>query len=96
MSESPRDPRLEIPEVLRTPVKKPQLPKAAGPSLAGLGELGIALAIGIDFLATAVAGGALGWAVDYFARSSPVGLVVGLLLGFLVGTVRLIRRLNKQ
>ena len=63
--------------------------------MGGLGELGKALAIGIDFLATAAAGGLIGWGLDRLLASSPVAMVVGLLVGFVAGTVRLIRRLNK-
>lgn len=93
----PKDPRLEIPEVLRTPVKKPELPKTKiGTGGMALGEVGTALAIGIDFLSTFVAGAALGWLIDRWLGSAPAGLLIGLGAGFVGGTVRLLRRLNKE
>ena len=93
----PRDPRLEIPEVLRTPVKKPALPSTrVGPDVGSLGEIGKAVAIGVDFLCTFGAGVGLGWGVDWYFKTSPVGLLVGLGLGFLGGTFRLLHRLNKD
>lgn len=90
------DPRLEIPEVLRTPVKRPEYTGDSKPATATstLGDLGSAMAIGIDFLASAAAGGFLGWLLDRFTPTAPYGLVVGLVVGFIAGTFRLIRRLN--
>jgi|GEM_PF-1395890 len=89
------DPRLEIPEILRKPVEHPALnrPKPKMESL-GLGELGAALAMGIDFLATTAAGGAIGWGIDHWRNSSPYGLLVGVLVGFGFATVRIIQRSN--
>lgn len=95
---SGRDPRLEIPEILRTPVKKPELlqPKANPPMLDGFGDLAKALAIGLDFLFMAAAGGVLGWLVDRWQGWSPKGLVIGLAIGFVAATVRLLQRLNRE
>ncbi|MBX3386027.1 MAG: AtpZ/AtpI family protein [Phycisphaeraceae bacterium] len=89
------DPRLEIPEVLRKPIDHPSLrqPKKQ-PSLSGLGELGKALAIGLDFLFSIAAGGVLGWLIDRWLGSSPVGLLIGIGLGFGGGTFRMLQRLN--
>lgn len=89
----PGDPRLEIPEVLRRPVEHPSKhPKPAAGTQSGLGDLGKALAIGLDFLFTAAAGGVVGYFVDRWLGSAPTGLLIGLGIGFAAGTVRLIQR----
>jgi hypothetical protein len=85
-----------IPEELLKPVDHPAArPKPApGGAIAGLGELGKAVSIGVDFLCTAAAGGLLGWLIDRWQGWSGAGLVVGAMVGFIVATVRLLRRLN--
>jgi F0F1-type ATP synthase assembly protein I len=91
------DPRLAIPEVLRTPVDHPSLrPKPRSASSTGLEDLGKALAIGIDFLATTAAGGALGYLIDYWQGWYPYGLLTGLALGFIAATARIIQRANRE
>jgi len=91
-----RDPRLEIPEILRTPVEHPSLkPKKPSGVATNLGEVGTALAIAIDFLATAGAGALIGWGIDAWRGSLPVGVLIGAAVGFLVGTFRLLVRLSK-
>ena len=93
------DPRLEIPEVLRTPIDHPSKrapqPGKVASSLGGLGDLSKALAIGFDFLFTTAAGAALGWGLDRWQGWSPYGLMFGGLLGFAFATVRMLKRLNK-
>jgi ATP synthase protein I len=44
-----------------------------------------------EFVAGVLLGGAIGWAIDYFAGISPWGLIVGLLLGFAAGTLNVMR-----
>lgn len=85
-----------IPELLTKPVERPASlhPKAPGP-LAGLGELGKSLALGLDFLFMSAAGGAVGYLFDRWKGSFPVGTVIGAGVGFLMGTFRLIRRISK-
>lgn len=53
--------------------------------------LGKAWAIGFSFAAAVIAGGLLGWGVDYFANSGPWGLLAGLGLGLVAGMVRFVR-----
>lgn len=98
------DPRLEIPELLRTPVDHPaarriregkSASQLGGNSASGMGDAAKALAIGLDFLVSAAAGGFLGWLIDRWLGSSPMGMVIGLGVGFAAGTVRLIQRLNR-
>lgn len=82
--------RFPIPEVLRESPRGTGKGRAGG--AAGQNATGSALArlyaIGTDFGVTIVAGIGVGWAVDHFAKSSPWGILIGLLLGFLVGGYR--------
>lgn len=96
-----RDPRLEIPEILRTPIKKPELPNerkvvVIPPGSGGLGDLARALSVGLDFLFIIAAGGFLGWLFDWWRGTGNVGVLVGLGVGFLAGTARLLQRLNRD
>lgn len=94
---SGRDPRLEIPEILRTPVEHPsQRPKKPSVLSGSVGEAGIAMAIAIDFLVMVAAGTGLGWLADRRFGWGPYGLLIGLTLGFAVGLVRLLYRLSKD
>lgn len=83
-----------IPAELLRPVEHPILERdKRGPKPIGaIGEIAPALALGFDFLFTTAAGVFLGWLVDYGVKSGPWGLMVGLLIGFLAATVRIIRR----
>ncbi|MCC5823120.1 MAG: AtpZ/AtpI family protein [Phycisphaerales bacterium] len=92
-----RDPRLEIPEILRQPVEHPsKTPKPPSVMATSVGEAGIAMAIAIDFLVVIAAGGAGGWLLDWWLGWSPYGIVTGFLLGFVVGLVRLLQRVAKD
>ncbi len=92
----PHDPP-PIPDSLKEqPKKDAPPPSKTASAVTGLGELSKALAIGIDFLAMIAAGGFLGWLLDKWQGWSPKCLVVGVAIGFVWGTVRLIRRLNKM
>lgn len=44
-----------------------------------------------EFVAGILVGGFVGWTIDYFAGSSPWGLIVFLLLGFAAGTLNVMR-----
>lgn len=94
-----RDPRLEIPEVLRTPVQRPESMQATSKSKeGGLGFLGIAKAWGtaLDFLFTIFAGAALGWLFDKWQGTAPKGLMIGCGLGFVLAFIRIVRSTMKQ
>jgi ATP synthase protein I len=86
----------QIPELLRTPVQRPASMTPKPSALSGFGDIGRALAIGLDFLFAAAAGGFVGYLIDRWLGSLPTGTVVGAGLGFLAGTVRLIQRLNRD
>lgn len=92
-----RDPRLEIPQILREPVNHPSAtPKPPSTLTSSIGEAGIALAIAVDFLVMIAAGGGLGWLADRQFGWAPWGMLVGSGLGFVVGLIRLLYRLSKQ
>lgn len=92
-----RDPRLEIPEALRDPVRHPSLdPKKPTVMGGSIGEAGTALAIGIDFLVIVAAGGGLGWLADRQFGWGPAGVIVGSVVGMAAGLGRLIHRLSKE
>lgn len=55
------------------------------------GNLAKALRLSSEFIAGILFGGAIGWAIDYFAGTSPWGMIVFLLLGFGAGTLSAIR-----
>jgi ATP synthase protein I len=54
-------------------------------------NLGKALRLSSEFVAGTLVGGLIGWTIDHFARTSPWGLIVFLLLGFGAGTLNAMR-----
>ncbi|WP_448951392.1 AtpZ/AtpI family protein [Labrys neptuniae] len=56
--------------------------------------IGKAMRLSSEFVAGIIAGGLLGWVVDRFAGSSPWGLIVFLMLGFVAGIRNLLRASN--
>ncbi|MGO4387226.1 AtpZ/AtpI family protein [Microvirga sp. 2YAF29] len=53
--------------------------------------MGQAFRLSAEFVAGVAAGGIIGWLVDYFAGTSPWGLIVCLILGFCAGMLNLMR-----
>lgn len=53
--------------------------------------MGLALRLASEFVVEILVGGAIGWVIDYFAGTSPWGLLVFLLLGFAAGVRSLVR-----
>jgi ATP synthase protein I len=47
--------------------------------------MSVGLRMASDFTAAVIVGGALGWGVDYLFHTTPWGLIVLLLLGFVAG-----------
>lgn len=87
------DPRLEIPEVLR---HRPDEPKTKEPpSRVDMTETAKAWGVALDFVITTVAGAVLGWLLDRWLGSKPVGTLIGLGLGFVTAFVRIIRYTQK-
>ena len=54
-------------------------------------NLATALRLSSEFVAGVLVGGLIGWTVDHFARTSPWGMIVFLLLGFAAGTLNTMR-----
>ena len=53
--------------------------------------IGQAFRLSAEFVAGPIAGGAIGWTVDMLFGTSPWGLIVLLILGFLAGMLNLLR-----
>lgn len=96
-SDSTNDPRLEIPEALRTPINRPASMRAAPKGEESV-VLGMAKAWGValDFIFTIFAGAALGWGFDRWRGTAPKGLMVGLGVGFVIAFIRIVRGTIKQ
>lgn len=98
---SGRDPRLEIPEVLRTPVRRPSdIGEAAGtrrPVAEGdertTADMAKGWAIALTFVYSLIGAGLIGWAIQKWLVPSwaPWPLLVGLLVGLIGGFARFIR-----
>lgn len=82
------EPSLEIPEALRTPVRRPELPGAAKGNISGLG-VGVAMAM--DFVGSIGGGAVLGYLFDRWQATLPTGTLVGLSLGFVAAMIRIVR-----
>ncbi len=91
-----------LPEPTTVWTPRAERAKAAGMGGGGSGSLDGAMkmgAVSLNFVYSAVGLGALGWLVDYFAKSFPIGLLCGAGLGVLVGGYRFVREataMNKR
>lgn len=76
----------------RRPVREDE---ASGPKSSGMAGFGNALKLSSEFIAGILVGIALGWAIDYWAGTSPWGLIVFLFLGFGAGVLNVLRSVGK-
>lgn len=94
------DPTLAIPDVLKDQPARattgPSRPAPSQGSMAGLAGAGKAWGIALEFIATIMFGGGLGWLIDRWKHSASVGVLVGLALGFVVAFVRIVRTTQAQ
>jgi len=97
------EPDLEIPAVLRTPVRRPDVPGVPGKAngkQGGVGglvsNLGAGYGLAMDFLGLIGGGAFLGWLVDRWRHSLPIGVLVGLGVGFLAAMIRIVRQSQKS
>lgn len=54
------------------------------------------LKIASEFVSAILVGSAIGWALDYWAGTSPFGLIFFLLLGFAAGVINVMRVTGKM
>ncbi len=64
---------------------------ANGPRSGGMAGMGKALRLSSEFIAAVLVGVAIGWFIDAAAGTSPWGLIVFLLLGFVAGVLNVLR-----
>lgn len=72
-------------------VEKRERRTAAETSTARRDGYGVALRLASEFVAGILVGAAIGWGIDQLFGSSPWGLIVFLLLGFVAGTLNVVR-----
>lgn len=84
----PGDPRLAIPEILR---ERPGGTQPPGKKPESFGDTAKAWGMALDLVFTTVGGFAVGFAFDWWRGTGPWGAIVGLGVGFLTSTTRLIR-----
>ncbi|MHB2265456.1 AtpZ/AtpI family protein [Aliihoeflea sp. PC F10.4] len=65
--------------------------EADGPRSRDMAGMGKALRLSSEFIAGIVVGAVIGWFVDQVAGTSPWGLIVFLLLGFVAGVLNVMR-----
>lgn len=53
--------------------------------------LALAMRVGSEFIAAVIVGGIIGWGVDRLAGSSPWGMILFLMLGFVAGVLNVMR-----
>jgi F0F1-type ATP synthase assembly protein I len=95
-----RDPRLEIPQILREPVKLPTTNIARGLPITDAdgqekkpswGEAARAFGLAMDFVGSTAAGVLLGYLFDRWQGTTPIGTLVGLGIGLTGAMVRIVR-----
>lgn len=57
--------------------------------------MGLALRVAAEFASGVLVGAGLGWLFDYWLGTSPWGLIVLLLLGFVAGVLNVLRAVGK-
>lgn len=72
----------------RRPVDSETSPKPATGGMAGFGQ---AMKLSSEFIAGVAVGVGIGWLIDRMAGTSPWGLIIFLLLGFVAGVLNVLR-----
>jgi len=67
----------------------------AEPASGGMQGMGLAFRVAAEFTSGVLVGAGLGWILDHFAGTSPWGLIVLLLLGFVAGVLNVLRAVGK-
>lgn len=87
----------KIPQLLREPVGL-HVPGRDPPKLGPVGSLmdiGQAWGVALNFVATIIAGLAVGWLVDWQFKTRPWGVLAGLGIGFVLAFVQIVRNTLK-
>lgn len=87
----------KIPELLREPVGL-HVPGRDPPKLGAVGSLmdtGKAWGVALNFVATIIAGLAVGWLLDWWLNTRPWGVLGGLGIGFVLAFVQIVRNTLK-
>jgi ATP synthase protein I len=71
--------------------RRPEPEESGAAASSGATGYGQALKLSSEFIAGVAVGAGLGWAVDRLAGTSPWGLIVLLLLGFVAGVLNVLR-----
>ena len=71
--------------------RRPERGQGTAPEASRTQGYGLALRLGADFVAGVVVGAAFGWGFDWLLGTSPWGLIVFLLLGFVAGILSVLR-----
>ena len=83
----------KIPPLLREPVGL-HVPGRDPPKLGAVGsmmDIGQAWGVALNFVATIIAGLAVGWLVDWWLNSRPWGVLGGLAIGVVLAFVQIVR-----
>lgn len=79
------------PAALRRAAEAARAAHSAGQAPPPTNAASLALRFGGEFGAAVLVGAGLGFGVDYWLRTGPWGLVIGLCLGFATGVVNVVR-----
>lgn len=83
--------RLEAELAKKGVLKKSGSPEERADTSAGVAE---AMKLSSEFIAGILVGAMIGWLIDRFAGTSPWGLVIFLLLGFVAGVLNILRSMG--
>ncbi len=84
-----------IPPLLQRPVERPASMTADKPTHSDTLKGASAYASALTFIATILVFGALGWGADRLFKTAPWCLIVGLTVGMIGATFRLVREANR-
>jgi ATP synthase protein I len=84
------------PAALRRKAEAARAARESGSTSPASSAASLALRFGGEFGAAVLVGAGLGFGADYWLRTSPWGLVIGLSLGFAAGVVNVVRLARKS
>jgi ATP synthase protein I len=75
-------------------IETDQLEAGSGNGAARASAMALGFRLSSELIAGVVVGALIGWGIDHFLSTSPWGLIVMVLLGFIAGVVNVIRSAN--